>query len=70
MGIIAGLRADRKYLVSDRVTLADIHLAPIFDYFQNTPDSAPVLQENPGLRSWWAEMSERESMQKTQLSSA
>ncbi|MGB5329033.1 MAG: glutathione S-transferase family protein [Gammaproteobacteria bacterium] len=70
MDVIAGLRADRKYLVSDRVTLADIHLAPIFDYFQNTPDSAPILQENPGLRSWWAEMSERESMQKTQLSSA
>ncbi len=68
MGIIAGLRADKKFLVSDHVTLADLHLAPIFDYFQNTPDSDPILQENPGLRSWWAEMSERESMKKTQLS--
>ena len=69
MGIIAGLRADKKFLVSDHVTLADLHLAPIFDYFQNTPDSDPILQKNPGLRSWWAEMSERESMKKTQLSS-
>jgi glutathione S-transferase len=69
MGIIARLHADSKFLVSDHVTLADIHLAPIFDYFQNTPDSDPILQENPGLRSWWAEMSARDSMQKTQLSS-
>lgn len=69
MGIIAGLRDSSKFLVGDRLTLADIHLAPIFDYFQNTPDSKPILQENPGLRSWWNEMSDRESMRNTQLSS-
>ena len=70
MGTIASLRADSKFLVGDRVTLADLHLAPIFDYFQNTPDSAPILQQNPGLGSWWAEMRERESVQNTQLASA
>ena len=69
MGVIAGLRADKKFLISDHITLADLHLAPIFDYFQNTPDSDPILQKNPGLCRWWAEMSERESMKKTQLSS-
>jgi glutathione S-transferase len=69
MGIIAGLHSDSKFLVSDHVTLADIHLAPIFDYFQSTPDSDPILEQNPGLRSWWAEMSSRDSMQKTQLPS-
>ncbi len=69
MVTIAGLRADAKFLVSDRVTLADIHLAPIFDYFQSTPDSDPILQNIPGLSSWWSAMSERESIQKTQLSS-
>jgi len=69
MATIAGLRADAKFLVSDRVTLADIHLAPIYDYFQSTPDSDPILQKNPGLSSWWSAMSERESIKKTQLSS-
>ncbi len=68
MGVIAGLCADKKFLVSNYVTLADLHLAPIFDYFQNTPDSDPILQQNPGLRSWWAEMSQRESIKKTQFS--
>jgi len=69
MKIIAGLSTDAKFLVGDRVTLADIHLAPIFDYFQSTPDSAPILQKVPGLSSWWSAMSERESIKKTQLSS-
>lgn len=67
MGIIAGLRADSKFLVSERVTLADLHLAPIFDYFQSTPDSDPILHKNPGLRNWWTEMNKRESMRKTQF---
>lgn len=69
MKTIAGLSADAKFLVGDRVTLADIHLAPIFDYFQSTPDSAPILQKVPGLSNWWSAMSERESIKKTQLSS-
>lgn len=69
MKTIAGLSADAKFLVGDRVTLADIHLAPIFDYFQSTPDSDPILQKIPGLSSWWSAMSERESIKKTQLSS-
>lgn len=69
MGIIAELRDSSKFLVGDRLTLADIHLAPIFDYFQNTPDSGPILEANPGLRSWWNEMNDRESMRNTPFSS-
>jgi len=69
MKTIAELSAGDKFLVSDRVTLADIHLAPIFDYFQSTPDSDPFLQNNSRLSGWWSAMSERESIQKTQMSS-
>ena len=67
MATLADLRADSKYLVGDRLTLADTHLAPIYDYFQSTPDSAPILQQNPGLRDWWSAMSGRESVKKTGL---
>ena len=69
MGTIAGLQSAGKYLVGDQITLADIHLAPIFDYFQNTPDSEPILNDNPGLNRWWNVMSGRESMHKTPFSS-
>ena len=69
MDIIGELRGSSKFLVGDQVTLADIHMAPIFDYFQSTPDSESILQKNPTLSSWWNEMSARASMQKTKLSS-
>ncbi len=69
MTTIAGLSAGDIFLVSDRVTLADIHLAPIFDYFQSTPDSDSFLKNNTRLSGWWSAMSERESIQKTPFSS-
>jgi glutathione S-transferase len=69
MTTIAGLSAGDIFLVSDRVTLADIHLAPIFDYFQSTPDSDSFLKNNTRLSGWWSAMGERESMQKTPFSS-
>jgi glutathione S-transferase len=69
MTTITRLRGDSKFLVGDQVTLADIHLAPIYDYFHNTPDSEAILRVNPELRDWWADMSERESVLKTPFSS-
>lgn len=68
MGTIAELRGDSRFLVGDRLTLADIHLAPIYDYFQSTPDCDPVLREYPALNDWWGQISVRDSMQKTQMS--
>lgn len=65
MDSLAHLHGDTRFLVGDQLSLADIHLAPIFDYFQSTPDSAPILQEHAGLRSWWDEMSARDSMRNT-----
>jgi glutathione S-transferase len=64
MGSIAALHGG-SFLVGDRPTLADLYLAPIFDYFQSTPDSAPILQEQAGLRDWWDKMSSRDSLRNT-----
>ena len=67
MGAIASLRGDHTYLAADdQVTLADLHLIPIYDYFRNTPESAAILEQNPGLTAWWDAVSGRESVQKTQ----
>lgn len=66
MNVLAGLRADNTFLVGDQVTLADLHFVPIYDYFQNTPESGAILEQNPGLRAWWGGVSKRESVQKTQ----
>lgn len=66
MGVLAGLRGDQTYLASnDQVTLADLHLIPIYDYFRNTPESGPIIEKHPGLAAWWEAVGGRDSVQKT-----
>ena len=63
------LRGDNTFLVSDQVTLADLHLVPIFDYFQSTQESEPIMEKTPGLNAWWDEIKGRASVQNTPFSS-
>jgi glutathione S-transferase len=57
---------DHAWLAGDRLSLADLHLAPIMAYFSGTPEGQRLLPEHPKLMSWWAAMSSRPSMAKTQ----
>ena len=59
------LIGDNAYLTGATLSLADLHLAPVYDYFSQTPEGATALQGTPNLRRWWAGMSQRESVQKT-----
>jgi glutathione S-transferase len=45
--------------------LADLHVAPIYDYFSLTPEGETAPSGTPNLRRWWDRMSERPSVQKT-----
>ena len=47
------------------ISLADLHLAPIFAYASATPEGAELLTPHPTVQSWWDRMSERPSMAKT-----
>jgi glutathione S-transferase len=49
----------------DAVSLADLHLAPIFGYLTATPESALLLEPHPRLAAWWQRASARDSMAKT-----
>ncbi len=68
MKTLEDLRGDNAFLASDQVTLADIHLVPIFDYFQSTPESEALRATTPGLHAWWEEISGRASVQNTPFS--
>ena len=65
MTTIAELRGNNRYLAGNQLSLADLHFAPIYDYFQSTPESEAILKKNPGLVDWWNEMSGRASIQNT-----
>jgi glutathione S-transferase len=68
MNTLEQLRGDSSYLVGNQLTLADLHLVPIYEYFQNTPESAAILENTPGLRAWWDMIKGRDSVQKTPFS--
>jgi len=59
------LLGDQIWLAGERPSLADLHLAPVFAYLVQTPESDSLLGGAPRLRGWWERMEGRESMRKT-----
>ena len=54
-----------EFLAGKALSLADLHLAPIHDYFRQTPEGESLLSGAPKLSRWWSTMSRRPSMQET-----
>lgn len=53
------------YLAGDALSLADLHLIPIYDYFAKTPEGEKLLAGTPNLQRWWQSVSTRPSVAKT-----
>ncbi len=64
--VLEQLARDSQWLACDRLTLADLHAAPMFDYFLKTPEGAEMMAHNPRLSAWWVAMSRRRSFAATQ----
>lgn len=60
------LLGDQEYLAGGGLSLADLHLAPVFAYFVNTPESKAILENARGLQAWWQRIASRDSITKTQ----
>ncbi len=56
------------YLAGETLSLADLHVIPVFDYFTQTPEGARLMDTAPGLSRWWQAVSTRESVVKTRPS--
>jgi len=41
------------YLLGERLTVADLYLAPTVFYLAETPEFAAVMEAAPTLRTWW-----------------
>jgi glutathione S-transferase len=65
LGELDRLAAGGEFLAGPALSLADIHLAPIFAYFTQTPEAGDLLQKYGKLRAWWSAMSKRPAMAKT-----
>ena len=53
------------FLVGDRLTLADIHLAPMLSYFAEHPRGAELLLTLPRLADWRVAVGKREAFLQT-----
>jgi len=48
-----------------RISLADLHLAPMMDYFVRVPEAADLLRHYSALSAWWDEISNHPSLRDT-----
>jgi glutathione S-transferase len=53
LGVLEQLTNDTKYLCGRSISLADIHIAPMMDYFQMTEEGGLMLSEFDSLSTWW-----------------
>lgn len=58
--------SDGAYMVSDDITLADLHAAPFVDYLCRTPGGSDMLEAHPRLAAWWVQLKQRPSIKRTE----
>lgn len=63
--VLESLIGEQPYFAGDAVSLADLHLTPIYDYMAQTPEGAAMLAESPALERWWQAMGGRDSVVRT-----
>lgn len=69
LAALAKLKSAGPWLLGDRLTLADLHAAPIFAYFLKAPEGRVLLAEEPALQDWWGLISARPSFAATEATS-
>ena len=61
---IARIQGSSPFLAGNKVSLADLYVAPILFYFKMTPEKE-LMAPHKGLEAWWNTMTQRPSFQKT-----
>ncbi|MGH8189621.1 MAG: glutathione binding-like protein, partial [Steroidobacteraceae bacterium] len=56
---------ERRYLVGDALTLADLHAAPMLMYFAATPEGKGMMADHPSVSRWLTDMLARASVGRT-----
>lgn len=59
---VSRLFGDAGYATGDSISLADLHLAPMFDYFLRCPAAPDLMRGQQRLTDWWTVVKQRESV--------
>ncbi|RJT37504.1 glutathione S-transferase family protein [Mesorhizobium waimense] len=57
--VLSSLKAEGPWLLGDQLTLADLHAAPIIDYFLRVAEGQSLLAEFPDIQAWWTHIAAR-----------
>ena len=68
LATIEGLMTGDEFLCGTTISLADLHLIPILDYFARTDDGRAALARSSKLAAWWSRVEERPSVARTRPS--
>jgi glutathione S-transferase len=63
---LVALKADNDWLIGDRISLADLHAAPVIAYFIKVEEGQKLVAAFPKLGDWWARISTRPSFLATE----
>ncbi|TCQ02197.1 glutathione S-transferase [Rhizobium sp. PP-F2F-G36] len=63
--VIADFMNDDPWLGGTDLTLADLHVAPMMDYFLMAQEGQDMIKSHANLVAWWARMESRPSMRQT-----
>jgi glutathione S-transferase len=62
LAALGALIGEAPFLAGDQLSLADLHAAPMLDYFRQAPDGSASLARHPRVAAWLARMQLRPSM--------
>lgn len=64
---LEGLIGANQFLAGDELSLADLMAAPIFDYFEQTPEGKSTIAKRPKVAAWWKRIQQRPTVAKTKF---
>jgi glutathione S-transferase len=62
---LSRLLGDQPYFAGDKISLADLHIVPQFDFLSQTPEWTSLTASNPNLVAWLSRLNERASVKAT-----
>lgn len=65
LGVLEDIAGEGLQLGGGKVSLADLHLAPMMSYFTRVPEGLSALGGYPRLASWWHWIEERMTLRDT-----
>jgi glutathione S-transferase len=65
LSALEDIMGEGPFLTGGRLTLADLHAAPMFFYFMMAVEAPALMETHPRLQGWWSRMTARSSMTAT-----